>query len=498
MDGYSRSTCLPNTRLDVIKAITDWIAGESTDQKRVLWLYGVAGSGKSTLSTTIAETLRSLQRLGAFFFFNRDIQERNAATIIRTLAYQLAVFDARIGAEVSRIVESNPIITDMPLEFQFTHLLAAKALHSLEWSGGPIVIVIDALDECGSETDRKILLQVLSKGISTLPSFVRIVIASRQERDIDDVFASHSSVLSYDLNVDSTTAPKDITTFIRYRLDEIRRANKYITFPLDWPGEHEVCILRDRAAGLFIWASTACLYIDGHDPCLRLHELVTQRSVDISSSPFANLDRLYKTGLESAGIWADAQFRSDCCDIFGVILCARTPLSPAMIDSLLDLPRQCLQSVSRLGCVLRWSPTEAVRILHPSFHDYLSTRCHNEPWFIDIEHHNAKLAIHCIELLDKTLRENICGLKLPHPVRGETLPAAVSYSCRFWVDHVCSITRISDDIGEKIFHFLERHLLHWMEALAILKRHGDTIRSLQHLLNWIKVRYLVRILYPHS
>jgi len=54
----------------------------------------------------------------------------------------------------------------MSLDFQFANLLSANALKSVEWSEGPIILVIDALDECGSKRDRKILMQALSKGFS--------------------------------------------------------------------------------------------------------------------------------------------------------------------------------------------------------------------------------------------------------------------------------------------------------------------------------------------
>ena len=148
MPEYNRTTCLDSTRLDVIKFIIDWIADESDDRKRVLWLNGLAGSGKSTLSTTIASTMRDLHFLGAFFFFDHDIPERNASTLIRTLAYQLAVFDVSIGVEMLRTAESIPHITEMPLDFQFTNLLSAQALKSVEWSGGPVVLIFDGLDEC--------------------------------------------------------------------------------------------------------------------------------------------------------------------------------------------------------------------------------------------------------------------------------------------------------------------------------------------------------------
>jgi hypothetical protein len=75
-----RKNSLPKTRLDIIKVITDWIADESSDQKKVMWLYGLAGSGKITISTTIAWIMRDLHRLGAFFsstvIFRRETPRR--------------------------------------------------------------------------------------------------------------------------------------------------------------------------------------------------------------------------------------------------------------------------------------------------------------------------------------------------------------------------------------------------------------------------------------
>ena len=222
MDEYNRTTCLPNTRLDVIREVTQWIADDSDDQKKVLWVYGLAGTGKSTLSTTIAQIMRELHRLGAFFFFNRDIPQRNFATLIRTLAYQLATFDARFGGAISRVVANNENIAGMPLDFQFRNLLSANALKSVEWSGGPIVLVIDALDECGSEADCKILMQALSKGFSDFPSFIRIMVASREELDIQHALGSHSHLHQYPLDIDAVTNKDDVSEFVRHRLEEIR------------------------------------------------------------------------------------------------------------------------------------------------------------------------------------------------------------------------------------------------------------------------------------
>jgi hypothetical protein len=487
MDEYNRTLCLENTRRNVINDIMEWIADDSNDSRKVLWVYGLAGTGKSTLSTAIAQIMRRIHRLGAFFFFNRDIPQRNFATLIRTLAYRLAMFNVCFGAAISRVVEKNDNIAEMPLEFQFESLLSANALKSVEWSGGPILLIIDALDECGSEADRKVLMKVLSKGFSTLPSFLRIMVVSRQEQDIQRVLGSHSHLRRYLLDIDSVTNKDDVLEYIRHRLAEIRINNGRLGD--HWPGDDKIRALANRAGGLFIWASTACLYIESYAPNRRLSGLVDKQPEVNSSGPFAQLDSLYETGLHSAGLWYDALFRSDCCNILGTIFCARVPLSCSVIDALLGLPqdRSSWESVSRLGCVLHVSETEPIRTLHPSFHDYLSERCGSQPWSIDLERHNKELALRCIKLLDKELRENMCDMTLPYLSPKPTLPEAISYACKFWIEHICLISDVTDDLVNKTYVFLGKHLLHWMEVLAILKCHDHTIRSIDNLIKWLQV-----------
>ena len=125
--------------------------------------------------------------------------------------------------------------------------------------------------------------------------------------------------------------------------------------------------------------------------------------------------------------------------------------------------------------------------IYSSIHDYLSERCRDQPWSIDLELHNKDLALRCIKLLDKELRENICDMTLPYRRRKNTLPEAISYACKFWIEHICLVSDVTDDIVNQIYEFLVKHLLHWMEAMAILNSHDDTIRSLNNLLEWLRV-----------
>ncbi|KAF8657604.1 hypothetical protein AX14_007843, partial [Amanita brunnescens Koide BX004] len=396
------------------------------------------------------------------------------------------MFDVRFGDAISRVAANHSNIAGMILQFQFDNLLSANALKSVEWSGGPIVLIVDALDECGSEADRNILMQVLSKGFSDLPSFIRIMVLSRQELDIQHALGSHLHVRPYPLDIDSVTNKDDVASFIRYRLKQIREKNGRLGDY--WPGDDNVDSLAKHAGGLFIWASTACRYIDSYAPKRRLSELTNRQPEGNSSGPFAHLDSLYETGLYSAGLWNDESFCLDCCNILGVVLCARVPLSCSDIDTLLELPQDTpsWESVSRLRCVLHVSESEQIRILHPSFHDYLSERCRGKPWSIDLERHNKELALHCISLLDKELRENICDMTLPYLRREKSLPEATSYACKFWIEHICLVSDATDDIANRIHTFLVKHLLHWIEALAILNSHDHAIRSIHNLMKWLE------------
>ncbi|KAF7979561.1 hypothetical protein HWV62_41836 [Athelia sp. TMB] len=490
LDQSERGTCLPNTRLDAIKSISDWYADDSDDRENVMWVYGLAGAGKSTLATTIAQMMDGvdgINLLGAFFFFDRDIPERNAATMIRTIAYQLAQFDPIIGAKIEQVITNIPNIANMSLALQFLKLLSATALGDIQWTRGPVLVIIDALDESSSGTGRKNLLQVLSEGFFNLPHFLRLLVVSRPERDIVDGF-EHSIIRRVELGVDSTRQ-SDIAEFIRTRLLEIRMANmKYLAeVLLRWPTEDEIRALAVRAAGLFIWAATACRLIDeSHHPKEKMNELIEHHSVASYGTIFTSLYRLYKDALQSAGNWNDESFCRDFQDILGTIVCAQVPLSCVALDCLLGLPRPSMLTISRLGSVLRGSREEPIRILHTSFHDYLTLDDLIEPWAINNEQYNAFVADRCLTHLEQMLHENMCNLTLPHPLQAESLSVSVSYASKFWIEHVCATQRLTDNLCDRIFKFLQIHLLHWMETLVVMRAYDVALRSLPKLLRWIQ------------
>ncbi|KAG1747702.1 hypothetical protein EDB19DRAFT_282546 [Suillus lakei] len=494
MDDPSRPSCLPHTCSDLLSNVFSWAMNPSSNQN-VLWLHGPAGSGKSTVATTIANIMRDLGRLGAFVFFNRRVAARNdPAAVVRTLAFQLGEFDHRLGAAISAVIKNTPSIRQSPLRQQF-HKLLVQPLSESEmavWSQeGPVIVVIDALDECGHIGDREDLLSVLALESVKLPPTLRIIVTSRTELDIQDALEARKNICSTPIDINSPANDKDIHLYLYDRLRNIRSKNKYLSLPQDWPGHNAIDALAARARGLFIWAFTACRYVEnGQDPEDRLADLLRS---DVCLNAESALDLMYSTALESAGRWEDPAFSADFRDILGIVIAARNPLTASTIDHLneaasVSRTRPSLHTIQHLGCVFRGSASEPIHVIHPSFEDFLTdrARCKRDEWFIDVSLSRRKLARQCIGSLRAILKRNMCNLTLTrNGVDAEVLPEDVTYSCIFWIEHVCEIEG-EESFFIEVYDFLMKHLLHWIETMSLLKKVRQTIKSLMRLEDWSK------------
>jgi len=115
---------------------------------------------------------------------------------------------------------SSPRITESTLSDQFSQLITGP-LRSVEHSlgsEGPVIIILDALDECGNQTSRYELLSVLEKQLGDLPRFVRIFVTSRRELDIEGMMKTlGSKVYGRDMG-NAREVNEDLTIFFQHQL----------------------------------------------------------------------------------------------------------------------------------------------------------------------------------------------------------------------------------------------------------------------------------------
>lgn len=484
-DASSRTECLPSTRHHILCDIINWATNVS-DTQNVLWVHGMAGSGKSTIATTVASHFRNLGCLGAFLFFDRSFPEKShPSKVIRTLAYELGLFNQHIGAAILAAIKNFPSIINSSLHIQFTKLLVEPlSLLTVLPVKGPIVLVLDALDECGNMAERTALLNILSMELSHLPPVIRILITSRAMEDITVACSSQPNICTQMLDVTSKTNDPDILTYFQHQMALISAKRTYL-YP-GWPGEDYISELVTRACGLFVWASTASKFIDAYDPREHLNIIL---KAPTGSEAEAALDSLYTTALEAAGMWADDIFVKDFQAVVGMVLVLQTPLTTSAIDQLLGKPegRESMHLISMLACVLSHSPT--VHMLHPSFADFLFSkeRCGRKIWNFEMESCHQHVAIQCLRHLNVVLKRNICNLSLSADLENETLSEDVAYACVFWIDHICVVKKDIPAVMGYLKMFLDIHLIHWFEAMSILRKSREAIVLLNNLTDWITV-----------
>jgi hypothetical protein len=250
--------CLPGTREKIIDEISDWVNSDTDDTPRIFFLNGVAGAGKSAIAHTVARLFDGLGRLGSSYCFDRAHQaERSPDNVFSTIARDLADLDRERKALLWEVIrEKRSLRTTRAAREQFEKFILdpSTRLKTI----GPIVIVIDALDESGDAACRQVLLSVLAEKAADLPSNFRVLVTGRAEKDIQDALDGKKHVISKPMEaIDGTSANHDISVFVQIQLGDLG-------LELKWPNNAWCWLLVEKSEGLFQWASTACRFVKGN------------------------------------------------------------------------------------------------------------------------------------------------------------------------------------------------------------------------------------------
>ena len=502
--------CLVGTRLQLLDDIIEW--ANYPESPRILWLSGAAGTGKSCVANSVAQHFDSLGRLGASFRFDRNVvQPETPGQLFGNLCFQLAQFDNQIRTAVLSVMRRGGV-RGMALRMQAKSLLV-NTTKSTEIVG-PIVILIDALDESGTdnsqiEPNREGLVRAIAKELPELPLSIKVLITSRDEGIISRLMPSCSSCrrMSIDNVLNTET---DIRQYIRHRMGDIRKF--FRNLPENWPGPTTESELARRADSLFIWASVATAYLESsgcHDPSVQLKTLL-DTSNDILTAE-SKLHRLFMhvflNSLPTEGSPANS-WRY----VVGSIVALKTPLTCRDMDSLLGLPSgqailldgrqinlnssygtvQSLRPILRIDADVK----DVVRLLHKSVFDFLTCYA-NQSIRVELGAQNAILAMRCLRHMNCNLQYDICRIGnktllnsqvngLPGRVR-DCIPEALCYACRYFAYHLNDAPNPVPDLMDELCTFITQKLLHWIEAMSLLNQLYEAEICLEILSDCLKV-----------
>lgn len=492
--------CLLGTRTELLQSVMDW--GASPDGRCIFWLDGMAGTGKSTISRTVAKLFKEQKNiLGASFFFKRGEADRtNAVKLIPTITRQLAASNPEIIPGIRKAIEDDPLIATRSLSEQFNRLLRQPLLSSNQHPQPPIsVIVIDALDECEPAED----IQTLLKLLPGVPQHVRFFLTSRPELPVrfgfDHIDRNDHQDIILD-NIPEKHIWDDITLFLKVKFSSIREDR---SLPSDWPGDDVIHDIATMAVPLFIFAATVCRFVGDikWKPEKRLEKFFK----DPAMASASKMDRTYRPILNQLITDQDENDSEELLEefqrIIGVIILLATPLSVNALAQLLDIPEDDISNrLDSFHSVLNVpsDPKLPVRILHLSFRDYLvenkSTKPNGEifKFWVDEKKKHGQIAIHCLETMQRHLKKNICNLpshgtlrmEIDTTVINQTLPTALQYSCRYWVYHFIKSNASTTD---NILLFLEEHFLHWLESMSIMGIGSECVGMITSLQSIIQV-----------
>jgi hypothetical protein len=491
--------------VELLRQIDTWASDLGSEC--VFWLNGMAGTGKSTISRTVAQNFANKGDLGASFFFKRGEGDRgHAGLFIATIATQLVQKVPSLAPHVQKAIEADPIISRKALKLQFETLVLQPLgkIQTNAQKSSKIMVVIDALDECDQEEDIRTIIRLLPQVQRITSVQLKFFLTSRPELPLrlgfEDISGKYEGLALH--QIPEPVVKEDISAFLEHELAIIRDDyNKSVKsnrrqLPADWPGQTNIQILVEMAMPLFIFATTVCRFI--HDRrCGQPNEQLAKVLKYQTKSQASKLDATYLPVLNQLLVGVTKSEKQGIVEEFqqvvGSIVILASPLSATSLDRLLGVPEGTVESrTDLLHSVLSIPsrPNRPIRLLHLSFRDFLvdTEKSEINPFWVEEKKAHQRIANRCIRLMSSSLKQDICGLEAPGMLVTDVassqvdqcLPLEVRYACLYWIQHLQkSGAQLYDN--DQVHWFLQVHFLHWLEALSWIWKTSEGILAILSL-----------------
>ena len=495
--GYYVQPCMEGTRENILGEIDAWL--EDLDAPNILWIRGSPGSGKSTIASSLVSRLMKRRRLGSSFAFKRgDIMLSDPAAVWRTIAHDLARHDDSFASILVEVLKGGRVDAGRPdIASHFDSLIMEplRKRHEHSPSHAVPIIVIDALDECGSDPSqtgqRKAFLDTVMHW-SHLPETFKLIVTGRDERMPGSFRTSCKQIVLPTGQEVTADTEQDIRRFLVQRFAEIGGPSL-----ADWPGEKVLDILTTRAAGLFIWAETIVRFVEQGLPDEQLEHVLNG-----GLGEGDNVTKLYRQILELRFGEANGRTLDVFNQVVAAILLAKIPFH---VDDLAQFTLQPKSSIKfildKLSSVISAGQDNGIRITHLSFAEFMCDPHRCPPQFcIDRCKESGKMSMTCFRLMKKGLKFNIFDLETSHLANKDVKDLSeriatkaqhpLLYSCRFWAAHIRDTPTDQASNASLILEirdFFYIRFLYWLEVMSVTENITAANIALLSVAGWIQV-----------
>ncbi|KAI4217247.1 MAG: hypothetical protein LQ351_000556 [Letrouitia transgressa] len=454
---------------------SQWIFGRAEFQQwssgpanQIYWVNAQPAAGKSVLAGAIISHLRSLSCECSYFFFDHgDKLSSTIGYLLRSIIWQMASVNADILRMVLEKCEEDEHLTKMDHRTIWRRYFL-EGLLKIRLSG-PQYWIIDALDECGADSELVPLLLKVSE-ISSIRIFITCRSAFDAYRQIKQ---PKVAITSHTLSLEDTQ--KDIELYLR--------ANVELLHLIDEEARNTIISqVLSKSAGCFLWVNLVLQELR------QVHTSSERRQV-LEEVP-SGMDELYSRILDSM---SKATYGNKLAKaILTWTVCSVTPLTIEELHLALEIDMQDAidnmgnSILSGCGHLVFVDAQSHVQMIHQTARDYLLRPFGPSEFSIDRKAGHKRLLMTCLRYLLDELR-GPRPRKLSIDQGQSDCSSFVRYACSSLASHVTHVDSADDECLVKLAQFLSSYnVLSWIEYIAqnldlgIMVQTGKALKDYLH------------------
>ncbi|KAH0527326.1 hypothetical protein TsFJ059_002338 [Trichoderma semiorbis] len=474
---------------DLVKKAYTWILNHShfrqwrNEQKRMLWIKGGPGTGKTMVICGLINEIEPSTRLSdqnadpllSYFFYQAtDVRFNNATAMLRNLIYLLIIQRPSLIRHVRK--KYDPIGRALFEDSDPWDHLSAIFINILrDLRGTTTYLIIDALDEC---TNLERLIGFIWR---LLPEYshVKWLVSSRETHVIKQFLRSNDFQmgLSIDLEENSVSEIDAVGIYIDTKVSQLESLQDNHTLQ-----ERIRHTLRQKSDGTFLWVS------------LVIMQLQTVESGDVEaviSAVPAGVRGIYAQMLERIQKLYEREY---CLLVLSAATLAYRPLhflELVVVSGLSPINTERVREFVKMYGSFLTLRDDHVYMIHQSAKDYLYQN-YSSLQLAGIAQRHVDISRHSFSTI-AMLKKNIYNIDFgfrpeyldTQPIHPDPL-TAVRYSCIFWADHLCQNSNnpeckealTNDGV---VLSFLKTSFLRWLECLSLSRSLSAGVKSIKEL-----------------
>ncbi|KAI9369820.1 WD40 repeat-like protein [Aspergillus egyptiacus] len=443
---------------------------QTQSEARLLWMMGGPGKGKTMAMIGLVDILnnKACPSPGhlAYFFCQDGVPHLNdAVSVLRGLIWRLLWTNRHLSkyipAEYRCKMNRGKEIFDGPNAFAILTTMLFQILE--DDSLDTVFLLIDAVDECAVGMHG--LLDWIVSNTSRLSSKAKWLLSSRRSPEVEEYLRPGPFRICLSLESGEKRVSDAVNYFIDHRVAKLAE-RKSILLSARKGIEAQ---LKEKAGLAFLWVALVCQHLQATSRRKIHKELIALPS---------GLEPLYDRMLQQIERHADEDDRSLSIQVLRATITARRPLNHEELAIVTGFPETIMHDISYLVGLCHSFLTMRrgyVFFVHQSARDYFVYGLGRRIFEHGITHEHKTVLHRLLEAM-------------PDPL------ASLGYAVTSWVDHL--VCFCNDDStryasvglvdGGVIEGFIKSHLLHWLEALGLMRqvRLGLMMtRRLKHLLD---------------